>query len=120
MPSYDVSIVVTFKPVSTTDPDEPVGAPVLTALSAYGGRLSPSFDPDITNYTVSLDYWTDSVRLGSAAPAGMTISTSGNITNSGYVYVDEGDSEVVTYTVYANGVTKTYTVRVYRADSPVA
>lgn len=120
MPSTDVSIVVTFKPVSTTDPDEPVGAPVLTALSAYGGRLSPSFDPDITNYTVSLDYWTDSVRLGSAAPAGMTISTSGNITNSGYVYVDEGDSEVITYTVYANGVTKTYTVRVYRADSPVA
>jgi hypothetical protein len=88
----------------------------LSALTVTGGALSPVFDPDVTNYSITA---TGSITVTGIPVAGTTVtyqknsgvSGNDNIFNFG---TDEYDYTVTVKAVKVDGSTKDYTIKVYR------
>ncbi len=86
----------------------------LASLTNSAGAMSQSFDPNVTNYTLSLDENTKSVALKAAKsnPMASVSPASKKLT------LKNGQTKVVKFTVKAqSGAKKTYPVTVTRAPS---
>lgn len=87
----------------------------LSSLTAQGGVLSRPFDPNVLNYTLTLDENTKSATIKAAAAAGKAAKVS---PASKKISLNNGQSKDVKITVKAqSGAKRTYTVHVVRAPS---
>jgi hypothetical protein len=82
-----------------------IGDPALKSLSTSIGTLEPAFDPDVTEYSVTLPFGTTSVNIN-AVPRGVgaTVSGAGNfVIDSDYVFalimVTAGNGDVAEYAI---------------------
>jgi hypothetical protein len=88
---------------------------MLASLSASAGAWSQPFDPNVTNYALSLDENTQSTTIQAAADAGRLASVS---PSSKKITHNNGQSKTVKVTVKAqSGARRTYTITVVRAAS---
>lgn len=86
----------------------------LAALNNSTGTLSQPFDPNVTDYTLSLDENTSSVMLKAAKSNAMASVSPA----SKKLTLKNGQTKVLKFTVKAqSGAKKTYTVTVTRAPS---
>ncbi len=87
----------------------------LSALSVIGGSLSQPFDPNVLNYTLTLDENTKSTTIKAVAAAGKAAKLS---PASKKIALNNGQSKDVKITVKAqSGAKRTYTIHVVRAAS---
>lgn len=87
----------------------------LSSLTVQGGVLSQPFDPNVLNYTLTLDQNTKSATIKATAAAGKAAKVS---PASKKISLNNGQSKDVKITVKAqSGAKRTYTVRVVRAPS---
>ncbi len=84
----------------------------LSALSVEGGELSPAFDQDTTEYTLSVPYSTSSLNISATTKHGSAYTIV-----SGAEELAVGENTVSVLVVAESGARKTYTVKVTRADS---
>lgn len=99
---------VTIKPVVTASSEAR-----LSSLKVSPGKLSPSFDPDTTSYSVTVPAGTTKLTVtAKAKDGGADTSVSGTKLSVG--------TNTVTVTVTAeDGTTKKYTIKVTRPADPV-
>ena len=87
----------------------------LSSLSASAGEWSQAFDPNVLNYTLTLDENTKSTAIRAAAAAGKAARVS---PASKKISLNNGQSKTVKITVKAqSGARRTYTITVARAPS---
>jgi hypothetical protein len=101
----------------------PLKSTFLSNLSLSSGTLTPSFDPNNTNYNASVANSINTVTVTpTAASATSTITvngipvTSGNA--SGAIPLYPGNNTITTVVTEQDGTTKNYTIIVNRAASP--
>lgn len=82
----------------------------LTSLSIGSLTLSPAFDPAVTSYTASTSNATNTITATAPSGQSVTIKVNNQITPSGGSATWNTGANTVTVSVYASGVTKTYTV----------
>ncbi|WP_314588319.1 cadherin-like beta sandwich domain-containing protein [Paenibacillus terrigena] len=92
----------------------------LSGLTLSPGTLA--FDPDVTDYSVSVDHTVTSINVTpTAADAAATIQVNGTPTVSGAAYemnLDVGVNDISIEVKTQSGAHKTYTIKVYRASEP--
>ncbi|GLC90143.1 S-layer homology domain-containing protein [Lysinibacillus piscis] len=97
------------------------GLSALTPLT--GGTLSPNFQTDITDYTMTVDYPTTMTSFaGIPVDAGATVTTTvnGQLGTIGQIPLQVGLNTIVITVQDTNGHVKQYIIKVYRqADSYV-
>ncbi len=87
----------------------------LSSLSASAGTWSQAFDPNVLNYTLTLDENTKSTAIRVAAAAGKAARVS---PASKKISLNNGQSKTLKITVKAqSGARRTYTINVVRAPS---
>lgn len=86
--------------------------PTLATLTVSSGTLSPTFNPDITNYTVNIPNSVSSINISATANSGAT-----TIYGRGNQNVSVGTNTFNVSIVGVNGSGKTYTVIVNRAPA---
>ncbi len=87
----------------------------LSSLSASAGEWSQAFDPNVLNYTLTLDENTKSTAIRAVAAAGKAARVS---PASKKISLNNGQSKTVKITVKAqSGARRTYTITVVRAPS---
>ncbi|MEC1178015.1 S-layer homology domain-containing protein [Metasolibacillus meyeri] len=92
----------------------------LSALvpSTGGGTLSPSFQPNITDYTMQVGYPTASIGFSTSTfdpNATVTTTVNGQLGTLEQIPLQVGWNTIVITVTDANGQVKQYTIRVYRA-----
>ena len=91
----------------------------LQSLTVSEGTLRPAFNPDTTEYTVSVPNAAESITITALkADSGATISTTSGLENR---QLNEGNNAITITVSAASGKVKTYTVTVKRltAGNPV-
>jgi len=111
-----ISLIVAACPNDPLGPGSPSGAKSsnadLASLSLSAGVLSPSFDPEVTSYSVQLRFSVLSIILtGQAADAGASLSANNGVPQDLVV----GENAIVIRVTAADGTTKDYSVSVTRA-----
>jgi uncharacterized repeat protein (TIGR02543 family) len=87
----------------------------LSSLTATAGAWSQAFDPNVTNYTLTLDEKTKSTAIKAASAAGKLAKVS---PASKKITLSNGQSKTVKITVKAqSGAKKVYTITVVRTAS---
>lgn len=88
----------------------------LTALTLSGGRLTPAFDPSVTNYS-TMFIGTDSLTLTPTAP-NQTITVNGTPVASGSssapIALPPGFSTIIITVTSTTGQTQTYTIAAHQ------
>ena len=98
---------------------DPVPAPALATLAPDAGRLSPTFDPEVSAYTLKTSTVISSVDLGvSGNDAGATVSCTVLMTpvDCAAVTLTVGENSIVITVTAADAATAVYTVVAQRAD----
>lgn len=99
-------------------------APVLSAITANGGKLSPAFSAGTHSYTITVPATTSKVTLKAIGTAdctsvtmnGTTVTSASSATMSKDYYPEIGGSVTATISAKtAGGATCTYTVKIVRA-----
>lgn len=85
----------------------------LASLSVDQGKLTPSFDPEITEYKLSLPVKTEKVTL-TATPSDSTAK----VTGAGEIAVKPGENKISIVVTAENGDSTTYTVNAVVAQMP--
>lgn len=125
-PGTPISVTASATTLSDGNQDFGVGSPswsttVAAPLSdncdlaslALSTNISPAFDPKVTGYTASVPFATSSVTVNAkAADSNAKVSVSNPGLAAG------GTTEIRVTVTAENGATKTYTVRVTRAQDP--
>lgn len=94
------------EPVKSTDSS-------LASLSVDKGKLNPAFDPDVTEYKLSLPVKTEKITLA-AEPSDSAATVSG----TGEIAVKPGENTVSIVVTAESGDTTTYTVHAVVAQMP--
>ena len=94
------------EPVKSTDSS-------LASLSVDKGKLKPAFDPDVTEYKLSLPVKTEKITL-TAEPSDSAATVSG----AGEIAVKPGENTVSIVVTAESGDTTTYTVHAVVAQMP--
>jgi len=89
--------------------------PTLATLTVSQGTLSPTFDPDVTSYTVNVANSVTSINISATANSGAT-----TIYGRGNQNVNVGTNTFTVSIVGVNGSGKTYTITVNRAGTSPA
>lgn len=106
-------IVLGFPACDTGTGGSPSGNADLASLSVSAGTLSPSFSPEVTDYTVNVPNSTASLTVtASSADGGARVSGTGQD-----LALNVGANEIMVSVVAANGSAKVYTIAVNRASS---
>lgn len=85
----------------------------LASLTVSGANISPAFSAGVTSYSASVPFTTSAVQVSATAADG---NAKVSVNNPGLV---AGGTTNISVTVTAeNGATKTYTIRVSRAQDP--
>lgn len=89
----------------------------LSSLYVSGGSLSPAFDPDVTNYEMTVSYYTSSVTVtastySSLATLAVNGTTAPNGASSQPVSLSVGSNNTITISVFAED----HSVREYVVD----
>lgn len=87
---------------------------LLSSLTVDKGELSPTFDPNITDYTVELDYDVDTINI-EAACQDLTASI---IEGLGVHELNEGDNGIVVGVRAEDGSVRNYTINAKVAEAP--
>lgn len=87
---------------------------LLSSLTVDKGELSPAFDPNITDYTVELDYDVDTINI-EAACQDLTASI---IEGLGVHELNEGDNGIVIGVRAEDGSVRNYTINAKVAEAP--
>ena len=85
----------------------------LVSLSVDQGKLTPAFDPEITEYKLSLPVKTEKVTL-TATPSDSTAK----VTGAGEIAVKPGENKISIVVTAENGDSTTYTVNAVVAQMP--
>lgn len=85
----------------------------LASLTVSNAKISPSFSPDVTTYTASVPYSTSSLSVSAKAEHPNAKVSVGSTS----LAVASTTSVKITVTA-ESGATKTYTIKVYRAQDP--
>ena len=92
--------------------------PALTSLAVTPGALTPTFDPEVTSYTVSVPLTVEKLAVTATSDSWTSLSLSGQPLASGQqsepVLLALGANEL-TVTVTAGGIVNTYVITVTRA-----
>ena len=85
----------------------------LSSLSVDSGELTPAFNPDVTNYSVTVGADCEGiVIIGEVADAGA------DVLGNGYYFLDSGNNKVDITVIAPDGITiKTYSVVVTRQEN---
>jgi hypothetical protein len=87
----------------------------LSALTVSEGTLSPNFDPEITDYTVTVPYRVDTLEVSAIAN-----DEDATVSGTGTKDVTVGENNYTIVVTAKNGTIKTYSITVTReADAPV-
>ena len=90
----------------------------LSALTITGVTLTPSFDPNITNYTATTTDATNAVTATAADSASVTLLVNGSSHTSGEAATwNSGTNTVVAIVSKSGYVSRTYTVTVTKSGS---
>ena len=85
----------------------------LVSLSVDQGKLTPAFDPEVTEYKLSLPVKTEKVTL-TATPSDSTAK----VTGAGEIAVKPGENKISIVVTAENGDSTTYTVNAVVAQMP--
>ncbi|MFH5777265.1 S-layer homology domain-containing protein [Heyndrickxia oleronia] len=94
-----------------------VGKGLSSLTPSTGGSLSPSFQTDVTNYTMSVGYSTDVLSFDAIpVEAGATVTTTvnGKPGTIGQIPLQVGENIIIITVKDANGNVRHYTIKVYR------
>lgn len=85
----------------------------LSSLSLSSGTLSPSFNQNVTEYTVSVPYEVGNIKVN-ATP----VDATSKVSISSPDLVAEGTTNIVIKVTAENGATKTYIIKATRGKDP--
>lgn len=118
-PSGKSSVVTFAIPVFNNMPETPSSYPgnssninYLASLSVGGYSLNPVFNPNETEYELSVPYSTNSVKISASA-----VDKGAKITGTGSVTLKQGKNKVTVICTSPSGVPKTYTINITRKSS---
>jgi beta-N-acetylglucosaminidase len=81
----------------------------LSDLSISGLQLTPTFDGDVTSYSVIVENAVSSINIKATA-----VASTSTISGTGTYTLQEGDNTIAIHCKSQSGNTRTYTVNVYR------
>ena len=85
----------------------------LSSLTLSNGTLSPGFNQNITEYTVSVPYEVSNIQVNATA-----VDTTSKITISSPNLVAEGTTNITIKVTAENGASKTYIIKAKRGKDP--
>ncbi|MBC8569357.1 cadherin-like beta sandwich domain-containing protein [Zongyangia hominis] len=100
--------------------EPPIVTPVLDGLELSQGTLKPAFAADVNNYTASVAYAVNTIKVKAAFAEGITVKigdmqlTSGQFSEA--IPLNVGENTITLSLTGADGGVNTYTIKVTRAE----
>lgn len=122
--TVSIKAPTTSTPPSTTTPTKPITKPSqttpksqnnnLASLEVSVGTLNPSFDSDITEYTINLTKEVKKIEI-----SGKTADAKAKLSGVGEKTLKPGKNTISITVTAENGATKTYTINAYLDETPL-
>ncbi|POZ54675.1 Cellulosome-anchoring protein [Lysinibacillus sphaericus] len=95
----------------------PIFTPSLSSLIPSQGVLNPSFSPEVTNYSMNVDYLTSQLSF-LAIPSNLGVSVTTTVNGQpgtlGQIPLQVGENIIIITVTDTNGNVRHYTIKVYR------